>query len=67
MSDQAFVLNRGIKQREYFDPSNRAHLEQLKMFKQTGRWQDGCPFFLETPYLDIPNMCAQRFLEHSLK
>jgi hypothetical protein len=66
MSDRAFLLNRYVSKREYFDPANEQHLKQLAYFVKNGRWQNGCPFYLEQPYLEIPAMCSNRFLEHSL-
>lgn len=66
MSDRLSILESSVKQRQRFDPSNKAHLAELKFFKVSGKWQHGCPFFLEEPFLEIPAMCYQRLTEHQL-
>lgn len=66
MSDSLFILNKGRKQREVFDPENKTHLSELKFYIDNKKWKNGCPFYLEHPYVEIPAMVAQRFLEHSL-
>ena len=32
-----------------------------------GRWGMPCPFFLEEPYLTIPDMIKDKFIKHMLK
>jgi hypothetical protein len=66
MTDRLFILNASRKQREVFDPKNKSHLEELKFFLENKKWKNGCPFYLEHPYLEIPAMTSQRFLEHCL-
>jgi hypothetical protein len=67
MSDVASILNRHTRQREYFDPANKRHLAELKYFIEHKRWQGTCPFYQEFPHLDIPTLCANRYLAYSLK
>jgi hypothetical protein len=66
MSDRLFILNQHRQQRVVFDPKNKAHLAELKFYIDNKKWKNGCPFYLEHPYVEIPAMVAQRFLEHSL-
>ena len=66
-SDRPFLLNSFVKQRVYFDPANKQHLAELKFFMDNSKWKTGCPFYLEQPFIEIPAMCAQRFLAHKLK
>jgi hypothetical protein len=66
MSDRLFILNASRKQREVFDPKNKSHLEELKFYLENKKWKNGCPFYLEHPYLEIPAMVSQRFLKHRL-
>jgi hypothetical protein len=66
MSERQTILDRHRQSRVEFDPANKAHLKELRFFMANGKWQDGCPFLLEHPYLEIPTMCYQRLAEHSL-
>lgn len=36
-----------------FDPASRTDLVEYKFFLENDRWQNGCPFIIEWPYLDI--------------
>lgn len=55
-----------VRTRRAFDPANREDQLELKYFIENKKWRDGCPFFLEFPYLDIPAMCNVRYTEYSL-
>ena len=39
----------------------------FKNFMETNRWGFPCPFFLEEPYLTIPDMIKDKFIKHMLK
>ena len=66
MSDRLSILESHNQARSRFDPANKAHLKELRFFMTSGKWQHGCPFYLEEPYLEIPAMCYQRLAEHTL-
>lgn len=66
MSHMSTLLERAARKRECFDPTNKDHVEEFKFFKQNNRWKNGCPFFLEEPFMDIPTMCSQKYINHSL-
>ena len=66
MSDRLFILNKHRNQRVVFDPKNKNHLEEIKFYMEHNRWKNGCPFYLEHPYLEIPAMVSQKYLEHVL-
>lgn len=61
------TLTRNLPVRQKFDPANAEHVAEFKFFTSNLRWKKSCPFFLEEPFLDIPTLCSQRFLEHSMK
>ena len=67
MSDCLSLLNQFAQKRVVFDPANPEHLAQVKFFIDNKKWKDGCPFYLQHPYLEIPAMVANKFLEHALK
>lgn len=63
------VLNtfrRNFVQRRDFDPSNEDDLKELKYFKDTGKWKNACPFYLEDPFIEVPAMCESKFTNYML-
>ena len=44
------------KPRVVFDPSNRKHMLDFARFVKYNGWKDGCSYYLEDPYSDIPTM-----------
>jgi hypothetical protein len=58
-------LNQSILlKREVFDASNPVHIEEVKYFMQYSKWKDICPFFLEWPYLTIPDMIKDKIVRN---
>jgi hypothetical protein len=51
--------------REYFDPDNQQHRVSLERFLVTGNWGD-VQFFIEPPFVTVPEMVLRRFALHSL-
>jgi hypothetical protein len=40
----------------------------VKKYLHTRSWgNQGCPFYLEWPYLDVPNMIKDKITEYTLK
>jgi len=63
------ILNtfaRKFNPRRNFDPSNVNDLKELKYFKEYHTWKEGCPFYLEDPFLEIPAMCMSKYTDHML-
>ena len=53
--------------RNYFDPSFFDDMEVAKEFLLNNKWSsDGCPFFLEWPYLDSPSMLKDKITKYTL-
>ncbi len=58
-------LNQSIlMRREVFDASNSKHIEEVRYFMSNNRWRDICPFFLEWPYLTIPDMIKDKIVRN---
>ena len=54
--------------RRTFNPSNKSDLKLVKKYLHNHSWgNDGCPFFLEWPYLDVPSMVKDKITEYTLK
>lgn len=58
------VINR---QRVVFDPSNPDHILEFAGYAKYRKWKDGCPFYLEDPYTDIPTMLYTKVAQHSVR
>lgn len=60
------TFRRSFNPRREFDPANKQDLMELKFFKKNGKWKNGCPFYLEDPYIEVPAMCESKFTNHML-
>jgi len=61
------TFHRHFAPKREFDPSNLQDLRELKYFKQHNKWKEGCPFYLEDPFVDIPSMCESKYTAYMLK
>ena len=52
--------------RRLFDPDNKQDLRELKYFLEHRSWKNGCPFYVEYPWEDIPAMCKDKYASHML-
>jgi len=60
------TFRRSFNPRREFNPADKKDLLELKHFKQKGKWKNGCPFYLEDPFVDIPAMCESKFTRYML-
>jgi hypothetical protein len=50
-------LDEAVRQRRYFDVGSTLDIKLVKSFLKNSAWGNtGCPFFLEEPFLNIPDM-----------
>jgi hypothetical protein len=61
------TFRRSFNLRREFNPSLKEDLMELKFYKQNGKWKNGCPFFLEDPFVEIPAMCENKFTNYMLE
>lgn len=54
------------KPRIQFDPSNEKHMLDFARFVKYNNWKDGCSYFLEDPYTDIPAMVRAKIADYAL-
>jgi len=54
------------KPRIPFDPSNRKHMFDFAKFVKYNTWKNGCSYFLEDPFTDIPTMIQAKIANHTL-
>jgi len=50
-----------------FDPKNHYHLKLFKYFLNEKKWGAPCPFLLEEPYLNIPDMLKDKYIKSLLE
>jgi hypothetical protein len=54
-------------QRRTFDPGNKKDINEFRYFMANHQWpQRQCPFYLEWPYLTIPDMIKDKFARYTL-
>lgn len=58
------LLNRN---RMKFDIRNADHVHSYKEFLQTNSWAKGCPFVLEHPWTNVPDMIKDKVVRHYLE
>jgi len=61
------TFRRSFNLRREFNPSLKEDLMELKFYKKNGKWKNGCPFFLEDPFVEIPAMCENKFTNYMLE
>lgn len=52
------------RQRIVFNPENKEHVIEFANFLKTQNWPNGCPYYLEDPYLDIPTMIRAKIADY---
>lgn len=43
-----------------FDPKSKADIKEFRYYLQNNRWEKGCPFNVEWPYVSIPDMIKDK-------
>lgn len=61
-----YSLLNDVTSRRLFDPSKEQDLQELKHYVETNQWINGCPFYLEENWDNIPAMCMQKYARHML-
>jgi hypothetical protein len=58
---QQMIVNRTV-----FNPKNKDHLKEYKYFIENNSWKNVCPFWLEWPYLSVPDMIKDKMIKSML-
>lgn len=61
------TIARSIHQRREFNPAKKEDLTELKYFKRNGKWKNGCPFYLQDPFIEVPAMCDSIYTNFMLE
>jgi len=60
------TFRRSFNPRREFNPASQEDLLELKYFKEHGNWKNGCPFYVEDPFIEVPAMCYYKYTEYML-
>lgn len=55
-----------FKSRVSFDPNDNKHMLDFARFIKYNNWKEGCSYYLEDPYTDIPTMIRAKIVDNSL-
>ena len=61
-SNPGVVGRHAIWQTE-FDPANVDHRRRFAEFMANNGWGAPCPFLLEKPYVNVPDLCREKLLQ----
>ena len=53
-----------LESRHTFDTNSKSDLEEYKYFLTNNKWRNSCPFFLEWPYLTVPDMVKDKIIKN---
>jgi hypothetical protein len=53
-------------ERVVFDPRNNKHMFDFARFVKYNGWKNGCRYYLEDPFTDIPTMIRSKIADHTL-
>jgi hypothetical protein len=60
------ILETMHRPRRFFDVNSKEDIARARDFFRDHRWNDGCPFILEYPYMTIPDMIKDKMIHHAL-
>jgi len=55
-----------LTRRRNFNPNSKKDLKDFAYFLRNNKWENVCPFFLEWPYLTIPDMVKDKVIRNLL-
>lgn len=56
-----------INHRRGFNPNSIEDIKELKYFLDNGKWKTVCPFYIEDPWENIPEMCKDKFTRYMIQ
>lgn len=54
------------KARVVFNPANKKHVLDFARFVKYNGWKNGCSYYLEDPFSDIPSMIRYKIADYSV-
>lgn len=66
LGSTGFRLSSHTWQKRIFNPASAADLAVYKHFILNDRWENGCPFVVEWPFLDVLNMIEHKIIHQHI-
>jgi hypothetical protein len=60
-------IARHAKNRREFNPNKKEDVAEYRYYIKNAQWENGCPFWLDWPYLSIPEMIKDKLVKSYLK
>jgi hypothetical protein len=60
-------IARHTKNRREFNPNKKEDVAEYRYYIKNAQWENGCPFWLDWPYLSIPEMIKDKLVKSYLK
>ena len=61
-----FKVSRAIYNKRFFDADSLEDLRLAKEFLKTGQWPAGCPFALDWPYTNMPDLIKTEIVKRHI-
>jgi hypothetical protein len=62
LNPNGFKLSHHQWTRRSFDPNKVEDLKEYHHFLKYSRWENGCPFIIEWPFLNVADMISNRII-----
>lgn len=62
-----FKISDKVYTKRIFDPNSLTDLLEFKRFRKKASWPKGCPYALETPYTNIPEMMMNKIIDSHIE
>jgi len=64
LNRKGFKLSHHQWTRRSFDPNRAEDLKEYHYFLKNHRWENGCPFIIEWPFLNVIDMISSRIINN---
>ncbi len=61
-----FKVSRAVYNKRFFDATSATDLKLAKEFLDKGQWPAGCPFVLDWPYTNMPDLIKTEIVKHHI-
>lgn len=66
LNTKTFRVSSHVWEKREFNPTDRRDLQAYQYFVINGRWEDGCPFIVEWPFLNVLDMIKNKIINRHL-
>lgn len=58
-----YKVSRQVYNKRFFDPNSRTDLKLARDFLENGQWPAGCPFVVDWPYTNVPDLIKTEIIK----